>query len=100
MWAYPGPKMNRGIRAMDVPACVGREPVEESRWRPVKLPRVFHQPLDQYRITESNQRIVAAVLVAYLPDDLRVLVRHISGWIKRTDKGNGFRVGKTVEFFV
>jgi hypothetical protein len=61
---------------------------------------MFYQLRNQERVHYSDEHIVASILVAYLPQDIPFLMRHVPGGIERSDESDRNGMRKTVEFFV
>ena len=61
---------------------------------------MINELFNQVSLQKTDQNVVASILVSYLPDNLRVFVRHVSRGIERADEGDGLWMGKAVEFFM
>jgi len=61
---------------------------------------MFNQPFNQYGVRQPDKDIVPPVVVADFSDDPPIIVRTVSRGVEGTDKGDGLRVRKAIEFFM
>ncbi len=62
--------------------------------------RMVNQTVNQYRFADPDQHVVGAVMIADFLDNVRSILRIISGRVEGPDEGNGFGVREAVELFV